>query len=122
MSINDPPTQRIYTTMNSNVSRRDFIKYTAGTFACVSLGTLTYGCGSSRGSNTTISGYPIDANVSTTLQKTVKLDTTFSGTIQPKDLKQIPLYDQYGYGVWTRPLEKMNDWIWNEHVMRNKRN
>ncbi|MBE0559129.1 MAG: twin-arginine translocation signal domain-containing protein, partial [Proteobacteria bacterium] len=30
------------------VTRRDFMKYSAGTVACLSLGSLTYGCGSSN--------------------------------------------------------------------------
>jgi metallophosphoesterase (TIGR03768 family) len=45
--------------------------------------------------------YPIDYNVQTTAQRTVVLNTTFSGTILPQDLKDISKYDQYGYGVWT---------------------
>jgi len=100
---NDDPKQNGNPEKSNGLTRRDFIKYSAGTVACISLGSLNYGCGGSSNSNSLarVAGYPIDSNVSTTLQKTVKMSQNFSGTILPKDLKQISLYDQYGYGVWT---------------------
>lgn len=97
---NDDPTKSIDSTFNSGVTRRDFIKVSAGTVACLSLSPMLFGCGSSNGA-TQVAGYPIDSTVSTTLQKTVKLSQSFSGTIAPKDLKNISSYDQYGYGVWS---------------------
>jgi len=110
MSNNDP-TNSIDSTFNSNVTRRDFIKVSAGTVACISLSPMLFGCGSSSGTH--VAGYQIDSNVSTTLQKTVKLSQNFSGTIAAKDLKNIHDYDTYGYGVWTDggPLvaDKRND-------------
>jgi metallophosphoesterase (TIGR03768 family) len=48
-----------------------------------------------------INGYPIDANVVTTLRRTVVPASKFSGTIIPQDLKQISKYRQFGYGNWT---------------------
>jgi len=97
---NDDPTKSIDSTFNSNVTRRDFIKVSAGTVACISLSPMLFGCGSSNDA-TQVAGYPIDSNVSTTLQKTVKLSQSFSGTIAAEDLKNIASYDQYGYGVWS---------------------
>ena len=82
------------------LTRRDFMKYSAGTVACISLGSLTYGCGSSSEPQQ-VDGYPIDSSVYTTLQETVKLSQGFSGTIAPQDLQNISDYDKYGYGVWT---------------------
>jgi metallophosphoesterase (TIGR03768 family) len=76
------------------------MKYSAGTVACISLGSLNYGCGSSSGPQQ-VDGYPIDSSVYTTLQETVKLSQGFSGTIAPQDLQNISDYDKYGYGVWT---------------------
>jgi metallophosphoesterase (TIGR03768 family) len=99
--------------MNSTVTRRDFIKYTAGTVAYISFGTLAYGYGGSEGSSTTVSGYPIDSDVVTTLKKTIRPGTKFSGKIDSKDLKNIADYDKYGYGVWSYGdglmLEKRTD-------------
>lgn len=83
----------------SGVTRRQFIKVSAGTVACISLSPMLFGCGNS--STTQVAGYPIDSNVSTTLQKTVKLSQNFSGTIAAKDLKNIQDYDTYGYGIWA---------------------
>jgi len=58
MSNNDP-TKSIDSTFYSTVTRREFIKYTAGTAACISFGSLTYGCGSSH--SNTPAGYSIDS-------------------------------------------------------------
>jgi metallophosphoesterase (TIGR03768 family) len=96
MSNNDPEK------ISGEVTRRDFIKYSAGTAACISLGTFSFGCAnnSSGTSGTQVAGYPIDSNVVTTLQKTIKPGTT-SGTILGKDLRKISEYDPNGYGVWS---------------------
>lgn len=83
----------------NGITRREFVKYTVGTATYISLGALTFGCNSDD--KTEITGYPIDSNVFTTLQNTVKLNTDFSGTIEAKDLKNISEYDLKGYGVWS---------------------
>lgn len=97
---------------SSGVTRREFIKVSAGTVACISLSPMFFGCGST-GRGTPVAGYPIDSEVSTTLLKTVKLNQSFSGSIAAQDLENIAAYDQYGYGVWTDggPLavDKRND-------------
>lgn len=80
------------------ITRRDFMVYSAGTVACLYLGSLTSGC-----SNDVIpqpAGYPIESDVYTTLQKTVQLSQSFSGTIAPENLKNISEYDAKGYGIW----------------------
>lgn len=81
------------------LTRRNFIKYSAGTVACFSLGSLTFGCGSSNDA-LPVASYPINADVYTTLQKTVQLSQSFSETIAPQNLQNIPEYDSKGYGVW----------------------
>ena len=52
------------------VTRRDFMKYSAGTVACLSLGSLTYGCGSSNDAPQ-VAGYPIDARVVKTTERMI---------------------------------------------------
>lgn len=98
---NDPlsKTGEWVTKYREGLTRRNFIKYSAGTIACVSLGSLIYGCGSGKDAPP-VAGYPIDADVYTTLQKTVQLSQSFSETIAPQDLQNISEYDSKGYGVW----------------------
>lgn len=96
---------------SGEVTRRDFIKYTTGTVACISLSPMLFACGSS--STTQVAGYPIESSVVTTAVKTIKSGTTFSGTIAPKDLQKVADYDKYGYGAWSDgpglDYEKRND-------------
>lgn len=96
---------------SGEVTRRDFIKYTTGTVACISLSPMLFACGSS--STTQVAGYPIEASVVTTAVKTIKSGTIFSGTIAPTNLRNIADYDKYGYGAWSDgpglDYEKRND-------------
>lgn len=87
-----------YSGQSDGITRREFVKYTVGTATYISLGTLTFGCNSND--NSEIGEYPIDSNVVTTLQDTVKISTNFSGTIEAQDLENIAEYDSNGYGVW----------------------
>jgi hypothetical protein len=109
----------IDSTMNSNVTRRDFIKYTAGTVACMSLGTFTYGCGSSSGTHS-IASYPIDSTVVTTAERMLSFPYTPSdpppnllpATSPPPaspnggaglritELSTVSEYGSKGYGAW----------------------
>jgi metallophosphoesterase (TIGR03768 family) len=103
------------------VTRRDFMKYSAGTVACLSLGSLTYGCGSSNDAPQ-VAGYPIDATVVKTTERMITFPYTpaskppEAGKMPPADppyspnggmaltwdkLCQIPDYDRLGYGKWT---------------------
>lgn len=97
---------------NDAVSRRDFIKYTTGTVACISLSPMLFGCGGSS-STTQVAGYPIESSVVTTAFKTIKSGTSFSGIIAPKELQNVADYDKYGYGAWSDgpglDYEKRND-------------
>lgn len=107
---------------SGEVSRREFIKCTAGTAACISLGSLTYGCGSSSNSSPQVTGYPIDSTVVKTSERMIAFPYTpasnpiVPGTMpQPADpayspkggtaltwdkLCQITDYDSLGYGKW----------------------
>jgi len=84
---------------NGEISRRDFIKGTAVTVACIPLGSLRSGWG--RNSSTPwITGYPIDWTVATTVDKTIEPGTT-AGAISGTELENVSDYDKYGYGAWT---------------------
>jgi sphingomyelin phosphodiesterase acid-like 3 len=53
----DGPDNCESTKPGGGISRRDFVKYSAGTVACIYLGALNSGCGG--GSNTTGSNFPV---------------------------------------------------------------
>jgi metallophosphoesterase (TIGR03768 family) len=78
--------------------RRESVKYSVAAVACIYLGLLLAGCSGSDAAPPGTS-YPIDSTVYTTLQKTVKLNTT-SGAILPQNMQNISQYDANGYGVW----------------------
>lgn len=121
---NDDPKQSGNPEEGKRVSRRDFIKYSTGTVACLSLASLNYGCG--RSSNFTaaqVAGYPIDSTVVKTTERMIAFPYTPAsnpvtlGTMPfPADplqspnggnaltwdkLDQIPEYDRLGYGKWA---------------------
>lgn len=105
----------------SGISRRNFMKYSAGTVAYISLGSLNYGCGSS--SSTQVAGQPIDSTVVKTTERMIAFPYTPASTPAtpgtmpfPADplqspnggdaltwdkLDQIPEYDRLGYGKWA---------------------
>jgi len=69
---------------------------------CLFLGVVIFifylaGCGSVK-NQTQPSGYPIDSDVQTTLQRTIVPGTISAGLIS---LSAIASYDSYGYGSWT---------------------
>jgi metallophosphoesterase (TIGR03768 family) len=94
---NEAPKQISNALQVGQISRRDFIKCTAGTVACISFGTLGFGCGSST---TQVNGYAIDSTVSTTLERTVvPVDRpSIEHTAMPNDVAD---FTRYGYGVWS---------------------
>ncbi|WP_373500208.1 TIGR03768 family metallophosphoesterase [Desulfococcus sp.] len=98
--IKDEPKHGGNREQGSGVSRRDFIRITAGTVASISLGSWMLGCGDHGNGVTQVPGYPIDSNVYTTLERTIEPGST-SGAIAPEFLSRISEYDQNGYGVWS---------------------
>ncbi|MCJ8500690.1 TIGR03768 family metallophosphoesterase [Desulfatitalea alkaliphila] len=84
----------------SGLSRRDFIKATAGGVACISFSTWMLGCGGHGNRSAQVPSYPIDTDVQTTLERTIEPGMT-SGAIAPEDLRRISDYDQNGYGFWN---------------------
>ena len=114
------------TRYREGLSRRNFIKFSAGTVAALSLGSLAQGCGG--GSNSAIplvAGYPIDSTVVKTTERMIAFpyiaaaeppppghmpepgDPSFpasspnGGTaLTWAQLCRIPDYDGLGYGQW----------------------
>jgi metallophosphoesterase (TIGR03768 family) len=100
------------------IKRRDFIKYSAGALACISLSTYSKLAFGFDGSLEKIQGYPIDSTVVTTRQRMLSFPLTMSSVAPnllptpPKNpnggpglaaaqLCQISQYDALGYGAWT---------------------
>jgi metallophosphoesterase (TIGR03768 family) len=97
--ISNHPKHNADSEQGGGVSRRDFIKVTAGTVTCISLSSWMLGCGS-HGNANQVPSYPIDSNVYTTLDRTIAPGST-SGAIAPEFLRRISEYEQNGYGVWS---------------------
>lgn len=106
------------------MTRREFIKCTAGTAAFFSLGSLNFGCSSDNANgSSSISGYPIDNIVVKTNERMISFPYTPATKpaipgqmpLQPdplyspngetalnwNQLCQIQDYDRLGYGKWT---------------------
>ena len=89
------------------ITRRAFLKYSAGTAAFMCLGPLGFGGGSNRAARL-VAGYPIDSKVVTTAQRVLsfpmpaKAAGPNSGTgLAPTELSQLSQYGKYGYGNYT---------------------
>jgi metallophosphoesterase (TIGR03768 family) len=92
------------------LTRRDFLKYSGGTAACLYLGTLTTGCGSNSSGyfySGQIAKYPIDTTVVTTTDRVLSFTMPQqppgpnSGTgLYLTELHLVDQYSNYGYGTW----------------------
>lgn len=80
--INDDLKSRENSMPGSGISRRDFIKVTAGSVTCFSLSSWMLGCVTHDSGFAQITSYPIDSDVYTTLDRTIKPEPT-SGAILP---------------------------------------
>lgn len=89
-----------YSQKNSGqITRRAFLKYSAGTVGAVGLSSLLYGCGG--GGETRVQQFPIDSNVSTTLERMISFPKSILPGLAKTELDQIPKYKDHGYGNWT---------------------
>jgi metallophosphoesterase (TIGR03768 family) len=93
--------------MVRGLTRRDFVKYSAGTVACIYLGALNTGCGGNSGGSSLIAGYPIDSTVVRTTDRVLSFPIPpqpagpNSGTgLILSELDQVSQYSKYGYGDW----------------------
>ncbi len=80
------------------LTRRDFIKYSAGTVACVYLGALNGGCGST--SSTQAQQWPIAKEVYTTVEHQI-LPVPVSASAPQINPKDLALYTHYNYSSWS---------------------
>ena len=90
------PTTHTFSLRGLQISRREFLTYSAGTLGAGSLASLVTACGGSSHAPT----YPISAAAFTTEQKMLSFPATLPGMV-PADLKNVPDYATYGYGEWT---------------------
>ena len=97
--------------MVRGLTRRDFVKYSAGTVACICLGILNTGCGGDSGSIWG-TGYPIDSTVVRTTDRVLSFPMPTqpagpdSGTgLYLSELPLIQQYSKYGYGDWQFSTE-----------------
>lgn len=82
------------------LSRRDFVKYSAGTIACIYLGGLQAGCGGSNGTaSTPAPDWPIAKDVYTTAQQQI-LPVPLSAGVPQINPRDITLYSEFGYSAW----------------------
>jgi metallophosphoesterase (TIGR03768 family) len=82
---------------NSGLTRREFMKYSAGAAAFVSLGFLT-ACGNS-GSGSPVLEWPIADEVYTTAELQI-LPVALSGDTPQISPNQVSQFAQYGYSFW----------------------
>ena len=83
------------------LTRREFIRYSAWTCASLSVGTLVAACGDGGG-DTEVQHYPIDPDVKTTLDRMLAFDAQATpGGLQLTQLRQVAQYGPLGYGNWT---------------------
>jgi metallophosphoesterase (TIGR03768 family) len=84
------------------LSRRDFVKYSAGTVACIYLGALNAGCGSSSSaSGTRVIQWPIAKDVYTTAQQQI-LPVPIAASTPQLNPKDIALFSEFGYSAWHK--------------------
>ncbi len=86
--------------MVRGITRRDFVKYSAGTVACLYMGTLITGCGS--GGNTAsaqAAQWPIAKDVYTTAQQQI-LPVPISASAPQINPRDLALYSEFGYTAW----------------------
>ena len=83
---------------SGDFSRRDVLKYSAGTFAAVSMSSLTFGCASVGGS--LVQRYPIDSKVATTAERMISFPVNVS-SLAVTDVDKVSQYSTLGYGKWT---------------------
>lgn len=90
--------------MIRGLTRRDFVKFSIGTIAGISLNTLAFGCGGDGGGGgdggqTQV--YPIDSTVVTTRQRMLSFPANVPSALSRTQLCEVSKYDLFGYGAWT---------------------
>ena len=95
------------------LTRRDFVKYSAGTVACIYLGTLTTGCGGGGNTmGTQVVKWPISKNVFTTVQQQI-LPIPVAADAPVLNPRDIDLYSEFGYTAWQVGQQGFPNTVWN---------
>jgi metallophosphoesterase (TIGR03768 family) len=79
------------------VTRRDFMKYSAGSLMAMSLSSFAFGAVSSAPK---LKKYPIRARVTTTLEEMISFPKTLPG-LSKQQISEVEQYSAFGYGNWT---------------------
>ena len=94
------------------LTRRDFVKYSFTTVACIYLGALNTGCGGGNEIDSQIVEYPIDSNVVATTNRVLSFPIPAQPLVPDSGtglyLSELPLiqeYSKYGYGDWQFSTE-----------------
>lgn len=86
--------------MRGDVGRRDFLRYSLGSFAMVSTGAMSFGCGGSDSIATEpVKPYLIDPVVKTTTERMVSFRYDLQG-LAANEIDKVSKYDDFGYGDW----------------------
>lgn len=81
----------------SAVTRRDFMKYSAGSLMAMSLNSFAFGAVSTAPK---LKKYPISARVHTTLEEMISFPKTLPG-LSKQQISEVEQYSAFGYGNWT---------------------
>lgn len=114
--------------VGGDYGRRDFLRYSLGSFVMVSTGTLAVGCGGSDISPPPApSPYLIDPVVKTTAERMVSFRYDLQG-LAANEIDKVSKYGDFGYGDWKYvdvglPVVQRNDLIGTSYVFpaRNKK-
>ncbi len=105
--------------VQSDVGRRDFLRYSLGSFVMVSSGTLITACGGSDSSPLPPAPYPIDPVVKTTAERMISFPYDLQG-LAANEIDKVAKYDDFGYGAWTfgagLPVVPRTDLIGSSYV------
>lgn len=101
--------------IRSDLGRRDFLRYSLGSFVMVSTGSLVSGCGGSDGSPLSPASYPIDPEVKTTAERMISFRYDLTGLVA-NEIDKVNKYKDFGYGEWKYvdvglPIVRRNDLI-----------
>jgi metallophosphoesterase (TIGR03768 family) len=99
--------------MARGLTRREFVKCSVGTVACLYLGVLTSGCGGGRANyaGVKVVRWPIAKDVFTTVQQQV-LPVPVSASAPPLNPRDLDLYTEFGYNAWQTGAG-MPHTVWN---------
>lgn len=93
------------------LTRRDFIKYSAGTVACIYLGALNTGCGGGSGwGSSQITGYPISSTVVKTTERMLSFPYTQTYLPPNPDFTNIPPSPNGGPGLGITQLRNISEY------------